>query len=131
MNRCFFILLCYLTGRLERALRIDPTLCPEGVLFKHVPLNPPASLDPLRTRLLCRVRGLSGATRRSDFPLPFVIGVRLATSRFGLLTPRPQTKGGSPSSQTSCVRTCGGPLTAQGSAASRQSDASDVTFCLQ
>ena len=72
--------------------------------------------------------GFFGTTRQSDFPLPFVIGVRLTTSRCGLYALQQQTDVGSPGSRTRCLRTCLGSLTAQGLAASRHSDAASLAF---
>ena len=72
--------------------------------------------------------GFVGCIGLSDFPRPFIIGVRLSTSRCGLLSHRQQTAVGSPGSRTRCFRTCTGPLTARGPAAPCHGGAAGVAF---
>ena len=75
-----------------------------------------------------------GTTGLSDFPCPFIIGVRPQTSRH---VPRgyrsPWEDMGSPGSRAWCFRACARSLTAWGSGASRGIDAPDVAlrFSLQ
>src|SRR5216683_4564016 len=61
----------------------------------------------------------SGTTGLSDFPDPFVIGVRPWTSRRVPRQLRPWADLGSPGSHARCLRTCSGSLTARDSGAPR------------
>ena len=64
----------------------------------------------------------------SDFPAPFIVGVRPWTSRHGLRRHPPQAKLGSPGSRARCFRTCPGSVTAQGPVAPRDIGAPSVAF---
>jgi len=66
-----------------------------------------------------------GTTGLSDRPCPFIVGVRLSTSRRG---PMLRANRGSPGSRAKCFRTCTGSVTARGPGASRDIDAPDAAF---
>ena len=72
--------------------------------------------------------GFSGTTGLSDFPAPFIVGVRPWTSRHGLRRHPPQAKLGSPGSRARCFRTCPGSVTAQGPVAPCDIGAPSVAF---
>ena len=74
--------------------------------------------------------GFPGTNGLSDFPRPFITGVRPRTSRCGLLHLWPQTDVRSPGSRARCVAVCMGSPTAQGPRSSRSLDASGVAFRL-
>ena len=61
---------------LQRTGRVFPARCPGRVLLGQVPFGQTPSLHPLRRRLPGLVRGLLGTVGLSDFPGPFIIGVR-------------------------------------------------------
>jgi hypothetical protein len=69
-----------------------------------------------------------GTTGLSDFPGPFIIGVRPWTSRCVPGQLLPQADLGSPGSRARCLRTCSGSLTARNSGASRDIGAPDGAF---
>jgi hypothetical protein len=90
------------------------------------------------SRLMVRFRfqGMNRRQRReeerrwglSDFPWPFIIGLRW-TSRCGLAsTLCPQATMRSPGSRARCFRTCSGSSTAQGSSGARATAPAGVTF---
>ena len=64
----------------------------------------------------------------SDFPRPFIIGVRPSTSRCGLRFSLPQADAGSPGSRTRCFHTCSGSLTARDPSTPCESGAPGVAF---
>src|SRR5882762_11878514 len=64
----------------------------------------------------------------SDFPGPFVIGVRPYTSRCVPRLLQPWVVLGSPGSRTRCLRTCTGSLTARDSSTPRDIGAPDGAF---
>ena len=70
----------------------------------------------------------SGTTGLSDFPRPFVIGVRPWTSRRVPRQLRPWADLGSPGSHARCLRTCTGSLTARDSGIPRDIGAPDGAF---
>ena len=72
--------------------------------------------------------GFPGTMGLSDFPAPFIVGVRPWTSRHGLRRHPPQAKLGSPGSRARCFRTCPGSMTAQGPVAPRDIGAPGVAF---
>src|SRR6266852_4799948 len=72
----------------------------------------------------------SGTTDLSDFPGPFVIGVRPWTSRRVPRPLQPWANMGSPGSRARCLRTCTGSLTARDSGTPRDIGASDGAFRL-
>jgi len=75
--------------------------------------------------------GFLGTTRRSDFPEPFIVGVRRSTSRRGPRVQLPRATLGSPGSRAWCVRTCTTSLTARSPLASRHDEARGVAFRLR
>src|ERR1700746_29660 len=64
----------------------------------------------------------------SDFPRLFVIGVRPSTSRCGQRLSLPRADVGSPGSQTRCLRTCTGALTARDPGTPCDGGAPDIAF---
>ena len=72
--------------------------------------------------------GFSGTTGLSDFPAPFIVGVRPWTSRHGLRRHPPQAKLGSPGFLARCFRTCSGSATAQGPVTPRDIGVPGVAF---
>ena len=96
--------------------------CDEFRLASRLPSSPSAAC------LLALFGAFFGTTRLSDFPDSCISGVRLSTSRCGLLSHRQQTAVGSPGSRTRCFRTCTGSLTARGLGASRDIDAPSGAF---
>src|SRR6266404_8184858 len=74
--------------------------------------------------------GFAGTMGLSDFPCPYIIGVRPWTFRCGLYFALPQTDTGSPGFRSRCLRACSGSQTAQGPKASHVCDASSLAFRL-
>src|SRR6266545_7683427 len=74
--------------------------------------------------------GFAGTMGLSDFPWPYIIGVRPWTFRCGLGFTLSQTDTGSPGFRSRCLRACAGSQTAPGPKASRDTDASSLAFRL-
>src|SRR6266478_8055284 len=72
--------------------------------------------------------GTLGTVGLSDFPSPFVIGLRPWTSRCVPRQLQPWANLGSPGSRARCLRTCTGSLTARDSGTPRDIGAPDVAF---
>src|SRR4029453_4699853 len=72
----------------------------------------------------------AGTMGLSDFPWPYIIGVRPWTFRCGLRFTLSHTDTGAPDFRTRCLRACAGSQTAPGPKASRDTDASSFAFRL-
>src|SRR5438445_506531 len=122
------ILSCCLTYRssaLGASFRLgvrDAFCCGRFPLAKPLPSIPSAAGCP------ALFGDFSGTTGLSDFPGPFVIGVRPWTSRCVPRQLLPWTALGSPGSHARCLRTCTGALIARDSGSPRDIGAPDVAF---
>lgn len=70
------VLICCLTYPLQRAERVFPARCPGRVLLGQVPFGQTSSLHPPAAGCPVLFGDFSGTVGLSDFPGPFVIGVR-------------------------------------------------------
>src|SRR5258708_1552574 len=94
------------------------------------PLASPLPSIPSATGCPALFRDFLGTAGLSDFPGPFVIGVRPLTSRHRPKQLRPWADLGSPGSHARCLRTCTGSLTARDSGTPRDIGAPDGAFRL-
>src|SRR6266481_4360032 len=92
------------------------------------PLASPLPSIPSATGCPVLFGDFSGTTGLSDFPDPFVIGVRPWTSRRVPRQLRPWADLGSPGSHARCLRTCTRSLPARDSAAPRDIGVPDGAF---
>jgi len=124
----------YLSYPIERALQVQPGLCPGPVLLSRVPLSSASPLPSIPSA--GGVAGtppvfgdFPGTTGLSDFPRPFIAGYRAPWAR-PHCGPRchPRSNVGSPGSRTRCLNACTGSLTAQGPAGTRDIAPTDVAF---
>ena len=116
---------CCLTYPLERTAHASRLCIRSAFCSGRFPLARPLPSIPSAAGRPALFEDFVGTTGLSDFPCPFIIGVRLSTSRCGPLL---WANKGSPGSRTRCFRACTGSLTARGPGASRDIDAPDVAF---
>ena len=115
--------------------RVSPARCPVRVANRRIALGPPPSLHHhhhLRRRAIsgpALFGSFSGTTQQSDFPAPWLIGVRPKASRRALHSMLQKTLG-PPGSRTKCLRACAGSLTARGPPLPRQCCSDGVAFGL-
>jgi len=97
--------------------RVNPARCPVRVAVRRISLGPPPSLHYLRCQAIsdpALFGGFFGTTQQSDFPAPWLIGVRPKASRCALHSMLQKTQG-PPGSRAKCFRACTGSGTARGS----------------
>ena len=112
--------------------RVNPARCPVRVAVRRISLGPPPSLHHLRCQAIsdpALFGGFFGTTQQSDFPAPWLIGVRPKASRCALHSMLQKTLG-PPGSRAKCFRACTGSGTARGPVLPCQSGSPGVTFGL-
>jgi hypothetical protein len=119
-----------LTYPFQRMWHACPALRPERGLLDQVPLGRSPSLPSLRSLLQGFVREVRRYYR--TVRLPMFVHHRREPSGFPTRPVRPSTQAnmGSPGSRARCFSACMGSLTARGSAASCDIDATNVAFRL-
>src|SRR5882724_8622409 len=100
----------------------------EAFCCGRFPLASPLPSIPSATGCPVLFGDFSGTTGLSDFPDPFVIGVRPWTSRRVPRRLRPWADLGSPGSHARCLPTCTGSLTARDSGTPRDIGVPDGAF---
>ena len=109
---------------------MSPSRCPVRVADRQISLGLPPSLHHLRGPAIADPAlfgSFLGTTQQSDFPAPWLIGVRPKASRCALHSVLQKTLG-SPGSRARCVHACTGSLTARGPLLPRQSGKRGVAF---
>src|ERR1700730_2818392 len=94
------------------------------------PLARPLPSVPSATGCPALFGDFIGTTGLSDFPCPFIVGLRPWTSRRVPQFHPLRVSTGPPGSRARCFRTCSGSQTARDPVASRDIDATDIAFRL-
>src|SRR5664279_2091891 len=105
-----------------------PALCPGRVLLTVFPSPSPLSSTTSATALAALFGGFAGTMGLSDFPQPFISGVRHRLPRAARTPAGGRAVMGSPGSRAWRFCACPGSLTARGPLATRASATSDSAF---